>query len=126
MPNLVVIYQGSNWRPAQILKPKVDGTSKVDSELRKGLEMERVLGCFTRFPNGATTTGSISQGVKEKSKQMRSKTSKVCSGVTKLGWKGFACLQPSLCQTARHTLISTCTGCFPYCCEQILQNSIRG
>ena len=35
MPNLVVIYQGSNWKPAQILKPKVDGTGKVDSELRK-------------------------------------------------------------------------------------------
>lgn len=46
MPNLVAIYQGSNWKPAQILKPKVDGMGKVDSELRKGLEMERVLGLF--------------------------------------------------------------------------------
>lgn len=43
MPNLVVIYHGGNWRPAQILGAKVDGKSKVDSELRKGLEIEGVL-----------------------------------------------------------------------------------
>ena len=48
MPNLVVIYQGSNWKPVQILKPKVDGMGNVDSELRKGLEMERVSGLFNK------------------------------------------------------------------------------
>lgn len=32
MSNLVVIYQGSNWSPAQIWKPKVDGKGKVDSQ----------------------------------------------------------------------------------------------